>query len=197
MQAPHATTPPPLPHAPTSPWHPLLHSAFECSVAGGGVRRAAWRSSVRWLPRACPSIAPHRASSRRQTPRYLKPNPAIAIHERYFNKIFNKTIFNGVSNSFLKGWHAKAFANDFQMNFKTIFNKPIFNGVSNSVLKGWHEKTFANDFQMNFKPIFNKPIFNGVSNSVLKGWHEKASVNDFQMNFKPILNKPIFQRRFQ
>ena len=83
--------------------------------------------------------SPRLVTAWQQTARYLKPNPAIAIHERYFNNIFNKPIFNGVSNSFLKGWHEKAFANDFQMNFKPIFNKPIFNGVSKSFLKGWHE----------------------------------------------------------
>ena len=86
--------------------------------------------------------SPRLVTAWRQTARYLKPNPAIAIHERCFNNIFNKPIFNGVSKIFLKGWHEKSFANDFQMNFKPIFNKPIFNGVSKKLSQRLAWKSF-------------------------------------------------------
>jgi hypothetical protein len=62
--------------------------------------------------------SPRLVTAWRQTARCLKPNPAIAIHERYFTTVFNQKIFNDVSKSFLQGWHEKASANDFQMKFK-------------------------------------------------------------------------------
>ena len=37
--------------------------------------------------------SPRLVTACRQTARYLKPSPAIAIHKRYFNNIFNKTAF--------------------------------------------------------------------------------------------------------
>ena len=76
-----------------------------------------------------------------------------------FKPIFNKPIFNGVSNSFLKGWHEKASANDFQMNFKYVYGKFLQRAFPMMLLKRAFNFPVKSAFDASFAEYSPKQFF--------------------------------------